>query len=206
MSSQQRVRRLLRVPAFGTVLLAIAPASAEEIRDWPCDAPLAERFDPVRVWGSALPRPLPDDWRQDAAVREVVEFAANPENPAGQGAKRIAKFAAPLGGAEREERLMLVFAGLLDQFNLLRGFVIEGVRDFVLRAKILREAVDRNKAAAAALPTEASEEQRRGHLEAGGWDARRMDDAIEEAEFLCHRYGYLDKKLRELTAGIRAAL
>jgi hypothetical protein len=188
------------------VLLAIAPASAEEIRDWPCDAPLAERFDPAKVWGSALPRTLPDDWRQDAAVREVVEFAANPENPASQGAKRIARFAAPLGGAEREQRLMLAFAGLLDQFNLLRGFVIEGVRDFVLRAKILREAVDRNEAAAAALPAEANEEQRRGHLEAGAWDARRMDDALEEAEFLCHRYDYLDKKLRELTAGIRAAL
>ena len=33
------------------------------------------------------------------SVREVVEFAANPENPPRQGAKRIAKFAAPLGGA-----------------------------------------------------------------------------------------------------------
>ena len=204
--SSQRIRRLLRVLVLGMVLLAIAPASAEEIRDWPCDAPLAERFDPVQVWGSALPGPLPGDWRQDAAVREVVEFAANPENPASQGTKRIAGFAAPLGRADREQRLMLVFAGLLEQFNLLRGFVIEGVRDFVVRAKILREAVDRNEAAAAALPTEAREEQRRGHLEAGAWDARRMDDAIEEAEFLCHRYGYLDKKLRQLTAGIRAAL
>ncbi len=206
MSSQQRVRRLLRAPVLWMVLLGIAPASAEEIRDWPCDAPYAERFDPVQIWGGALPRPLAEGWRQDADVREVVEFAANPENTPRQGAKRIAKFAAPLGGDEREERLMLVFAGLLDQFNLLRGFVIEGVRDFVVRAKILREAVDRNEAAAAALPTQAREQQRRDHLEAGAWDARRMDDAMEEAEFLCHRYGYLDKKLRELTAGIRTAL
>jgi hypothetical protein len=45
-----------------------------------------------------------------------------------------------------------------------------------------------------------------GYLEAPSWDARRMDDALEEAEFLCRRYGYLDKKLRELTASIRAAL
>jgi hypothetical protein len=29
---------------------------------------------------------------------------------------------------------------------------------------------------------------------------------MEEAEFLCRRYSYLDRKLRELTAAIRAAL
>ena len=61
---------------------------------------------------------------------------------------------------------MLVYAGLLDQFNLLREFVIEGVRDFVLRAKILPQAVDRNEAAVAALPPDAREEQRQGYLEA----------------------------------------
>jgi hypothetical protein len=206
MWSQQHVRRLLKAPVFGMLLLGIVPATAQEIRDWPCDAPFAERFDPAQVWGNDLPRPPAEGWRQDSAVREVVEFAANPENPAPQGVQRITKFAALLGGAEREHRLMLVFAGLLDRFNLLRGFVIEGVRDFVVRAKILREAVDRNEAAAAALPAGASEEERRGHLEASAWDARRMDDALEEAEFLCHRYDYLDKKLRELTAGIQAAL
>ena len=138
-----------------------------------------------------MPRPLPKGWREDAAVRDVVEFAANPENPPDLGTKRIAGFAAP-HGAEREERLMLVFAGLLDQFNLLREFVIEGVRDFVL-AKILRGAVDRNEAAIAALPPDAREEQRQGYVEARFWDARRMDDALEEAEFLCRRYGYLDR-------------
>ena len=83
----------------------------------------------MQIWGRPLPSPLPEGWRQDPGVREVVEFAANPENPPRQGARQIAAFAAPLG-AERAERLLLVFAGLVDQLNLLRGFVIEGVRDF----------------------------------------------------------------------------
>jgi hypothetical protein len=162
----------------------------------------------VQVWGSPLPSSLPEGWRQDLGVREVVEFAANPENPPGQGAKQIVAFAAPLG-AEREERLLLLFAGLLDQFNLLRGFVLEGVRDFVLRAKILRDAVAQNDAALAALAAEGGarvEAQRRAYGQARSLDARSMDDAMEEAEFLCRRYGYLDRKLRELTAAIRAAL
>jgi hypothetical protein len=185
-----------------------APAVAEEIRDWPCDLPFVERFVPAEIWGAALPSAPPGDWREDPGVREVVEFAANPENPPSQGAKKIAAFAAPLGGG-REPRLLLVFAGLLDQFNLLRGLVIEGVRDFVVRAKILREAVARNDTALAALPADGGAdvaERRRGYLEARSWDLRSMDDAMEEAEFLCGRYAYLDKKLRRLTEAVRSAL
>ena len=207
MSSQQRFGRHLMACSL-MVVLAGAPAVAEEMRDWPCDAPLAESFEPVQVWGSPLPNSLPGGWRQDQGVREVVEFAANPENPPGEGAKRIVAFAAQLG-AEREERLLLLFAGLLDRFNLLRAFALEGVRDFVLRAKILRDAVSRNDAALAALPAEIGpgmEAQRRAYAQARSLDARSMDDAREEAEFLCRRYGYLDRKLRELTAAIRAAL
>ncbi len=152
--------RLLMALNVWTVLCT-APAVAEEIRDWPCDLPLAERFVPAEVWDAALPTAAPGDWREDPGVREVVEFAANPENPPSQGAKKITAFAASLG-AGREQRLLLVFAGLLEQFNLLRGFVIEGVRDFVVRAKILREAVAQNDAALAALPQMAAPKWRRG--------------------------------------------
>jgi hypothetical protein len=206
MSSQQRLGRHL-MACCSIVVLDAALAAAAEIRDWPCDTPLAGRFDPVQVWGSPLPSSLPEGWRQDPGVREVVEFAANPENPPGQGAKQIVAFAAPLG-ADREERLLLLFAGLLDQFNLMREFVLEGVRDFVLRAKILRDAVAQNDAALAALATEGGarvEAQRQAYGQARSLDARSMDDAMEEAEFLCRRYGYLDRKLRKLTAAIRAA-
>lgn len=206
MSPQRWAWRLLM--AFFVTVLCTPPAVAEEIRDWPCDLPFAERFVPAEVWGVALPTAAPGDWREDPGVREVVEFAADPENPPSQGAKKITAFAAPLG-AGREQRLLLVFAGLLEQFNLLRGLVIEGVRDFVVRAKILREAVAQNDAALAALPAAGGtevDERRRGYLEARSWDLRSMDDAMEEAEFFCHRYAYLDKKLRQLTKAVRSAL
>jgi len=35
----------------------------------------------VQIWDGPLPIPLPEGWRQNAAVREVVAFAANPETP-----------------------------------------------------------------------------------------------------------------------------
>jgi hypothetical protein len=101
-----------------------------------------------------------------------------------------------------------VFAGLLDEFNNQRGIVIEGVRDLVVRAKIIREAVEKDDAALAALPSEAGSEaaqQRKDHQEARFWNARNMDDALDDARFLCHRYGYLEEKLRRLSAAIHAA-
>ena len=83
-----------------------------------------------------------------------------------------AAFAAPLG-ADREERLLLLFAGLLDKFNFLREFALGGVRDFVLRAKILRDAVAQNDAALAAEGGAWVEAQRRADGQARSLDARR---------------------------------
>jgi hypothetical protein len=195
------------------IALAVAgwvalPARAEPIRDWPCERPLAERFVPEEVWGGPLPAPLPADWRSEAAAAEVVAFAASPENRPTSGAAAIETLAGRLGG-DRQDVLLAVFAGLLEQFNAQRGYVIGGVRDFVVRAKILQEALDKNAAALAALPDDKGteiEQQREGYREARAFDARTQDDALDEAEFLCRRYAYLEEKLRHLTMAIRAAL
>jgi hypothetical protein len=84
------------------------PASPEDIRDWLCDAPLAERFDQVSVWVSPLPNSPAEGWRQNPGVRQVLKLAVNPERSACPGAKQIVAFAA-LIGADREERLLLLF-------------------------------------------------------------------------------------------------
>jgi hypothetical protein len=185
--------------------LVVAPATAEEIRDWPCERPFAERFVAEEVWGGRLPGPLPDDWRADPGIAEVVDFAANPENTPNQGGAQIRAFAERRGG-DRQAALLGVFAGLLEEFDTQRTIVIEGVRDSVVRAKIIREAVEKDEAALAALPTgPGTELQRKGHQEARFWNARGMDDALDEARFLCHRYAYLEEKLGRLSAAIRAA-
>ena len=201
-----RARRVKIVAAL-VWLAGAAPASAEEIRDWPCALPLTERI-VEEVWGDELPAPLPADWRSDAAAAEVVAFAANPENPPAQGEAHIAALASRLG-AERQAALLDVFAGLLEQFDALRGYLIEGVRDLVVRAKIIQGAIDKNEAALSALPADGGpevEQLRNGYLDARAFDARNQDDALEEAEFLCGRYAYLDQKLRRLAAALRGAL
>lgn len=187
------------------LVLSLSVASAEPIRDWPCRQPLAEHFAPEQIWGGPLPGELPDDWRGDSRIESVVAFAANPENPPRSGSRRIAAFAAHLDGG-RTAALLAVYAGLLEESDTLRGFLIEGIRGYIIRAKILRDSVDRHQRALDALPADADEKRRAGYRQARFWDERHLDDALDEAEFLCHRYAYLDKKLRQLTAAIREVL
>jgi hypothetical protein len=196
------------VAGVALVWLAGAPAGAETIRNWPCEQPLSEHFSAEQVWGGALPAPLPQNWRDDPTAREVVALAANPENPPGVGETAIAALAESLQ-AGRQQTLLATYAGLLEEFDRLRGFVVDGVRDFIVRAKILQEAVERNEGALVALPAKggaAVEEERSGYLAAQAADERNLDDALDEAEFLCRRYGYLGRKLERLTGAIRHAL
>lgn len=186
-------------------LLAVPALAAQPIRDWPCDLPLAEHFDPEAVWGGALPAALPDEWRGDPTIEELVAYSANPENSPRLGSQRIAAFADTLDD-DPTAALLRVYAGLLEETDVLRGFLIDGVRDFIVRAKILDASVERHEQQLAALPADADETTREGFHQALFWDERNLDDALDEAEFLCHRYAYLDKKLRRLTAAIREAL
>jgi hypothetical protein len=195
----------LFVPLILLCPLPSLAASGEEVRDWPCRSPLRERAPAEEIWGGPLPAPLPTQWRRDPTIRSVVEYAANPENRPDQGVRRIARFA-ETPAADRSAALLAVYAGLLEETDVLRGFLIEGIRQYVLRAKILQESVRRHAAALAALPEDggASGSPKRHGLErARLTDARQLDDAMEEAEFLCLRYAYLDKKLRLLTEAIR---
>ena len=183
-------------------------ALAEEIVDWPCEAPYAEAFAPEAAWGESLPGPLPADWRADGQASRVVGFAADPENGLEAGRKRIADFAGATPDPERRrDALLAVYAGLIESFSRQRGFLLEGVRDNILRAKVLNEVVEANKARAASLGEGPEAEKLRAQLAvARRTDFRNMDTAVEAAEFICHRYAYLDEKLRALVAEIRKDL
>ena len=87
---------------------------------------------PAEVWGAALPprrrvtgeRIRASAWSSSPRIRRIRRARAPRRSP--RSRRRS------VAGANSAS---CWFAGLLDQFNLLRGFVIEGVRDFVVRAR-----------------------------------------------------------------------
>lgn len=184
-----------------TLALAVGAARADEVVDWPCKAPYAASFAPEDVWGGPLPAALPADWRGDEEASRVVRFAADPENGPDAGRERIADLA-KAAGERRRDVLLDVYAGLLEEFDRQRGFIIDGVRDRVVRAKILQQTIEDSKAQAEALGDD-PQGLRPKLAAARKIDFRSMDEAMDAASFTCRRYGYLDTKLRALADEIR---
>ena len=197
----------------GLILAALAAFSAaatgawaRTIENWPCRIPYAEEIPAASVWQSPPPLRLDASWRDDEAVRTVVRYAVDPENRPERGMEAISALART-AGAGREEALVKVFTGLVEETNGFHRIIVTGIRNFILRAKILAEAVDANDAEIKALTgSETDKARRRAIKEARFWNFRNMDDAEEEAEFLCRRLGYLEKKLRRLAEHTRAEM
>ncbi|HYM30499.1 MAG TPA: hypothetical protein VEU47_04325 [Candidatus Cybelea sp.] len=196
-------RRLAFAFASSGILSLGAARGAEPLADWPCDAPQVDQLTAEMIWPGPVPQPMPKSgaWSKNRKARETVEFASNPENPPAAGSEAIRALAKSAGAARRAS-LLLVFSGLLERTNLYRGILLDGVRDQVVRSKVIAETVtqqDRDLAAA-------SGEDQASVAAARFRNNRSLKETGDESELICHRYAYSERKLRSLTAAIVEAI
>lgn len=131
--------------AAAMVLGASAPAQAidTENPDWPCVQSKVKTLTSAQLWDGP---PVEDikGWWEDDEVNKLVRFAISRRVAMEEVEAAIAKFAESMPeGAERDKRLTLLFAGVLDQTNSVRTSVVNGIEKFqrrqVARAKKLEE-------------------------------------------------------------------
>jgi hypothetical protein len=207
---RESTRVMPKHPAAASLLVAAglvfaaAQAAADEIADWPCEQPYLEKLTPQDL-GDGLPAIPAEDWHADARVSKTVEAATDPEWPAPHGATEIAALAHD-AGSDRARAMGLVLAGIVDETNSLRAFLVEGIRASVIKARVLEGSVADNDAALAALPaggSDADAKKREDIRQARFWNMRSLDDAKDGATLLCKRLAYLDKKTRALADSVR---
>jgi len=187
-----------------TLLSPLAAQGAEPLKDWPCREPLVAPLTAAMVWPAAHGRPLgalPAEraWEADPLVRDVVEYAASPENSAMFGGEAIAKLASQ-PDRERDATLMLALSGVVDLTNRLRGIMVDGIGLNVARSHVLAEVVNANTAAMAASPDPTPERQARF------WNLRHLDKAEDDAAMLCRKIAYTERKLRALAEAVSKAM
>lgn len=197
--------RIKLLAAFIALALPAFAFAQEGVKDWPCKGQTSDPMTVEAIWGGAgLSGVAPGAWENDPAVRALVFFTTEPENAPDTGIARLGELA-PTLGPDKKAKLALVAMGMVERSNTLRGFILDGIRNYTLSARILRTAVADNDKAIAALPKEDANTAMRANMtRVRRSNFMRMDDAEEEAEFLCTRLAYIERKLRRLTAAVKS--
>jgi hypothetical protein len=180
------------------------PARAQGIADWPCQQPHVASLSAETIWPGPPPK-VAGNWRDDLAVRRVVETATNPENVPQLGQAAIDDLAREAGG-DRPRKLALALAGILGEVNDLRQILFVGLRQNITTARVLASVVAENDAALGAVPDDgapANSKRRKEISEARFRNYRSQDNAEDGAKFICRRLEYLDRKAGLLIGRIK---
>lgn len=190
-------RCLLSLSLAASGVAADAPAPIPPESDWPCEQVLVERIEPGVIWAGPSIEGL--DWRADAQVAGLVTEIARSDPGADEAA--ITGFAAGLVPESREQRLTLVFAGLVEVLNQERSAQIGGIkrysRDQARRAEALAAALDR----LVVLEREvggASTQERRDIEQGLALQERVFDEREKAITFLCGRPVATEQRLGRL--------
>ena len=155
------------------VLPALAlPAQAADPRDrdWPCVQAKVHELSPAAVWAGPSIDEVGETWRNDRAVSELVTRLAPRRVPLEEAEKAAADFVRA-GGDGRQERAKLLFAGLFESLNQVRGEVMRGIERYTGHQ---REFATRIRADTLKL---------RGLQDAGASDAKQIDELTERLEW-----------------------
>ncbi|MEX1205408.1 MAG: hypothetical protein WEB85_09180, partial [Dongiaceae bacterium] len=120
----------------------------------------------------------------------------------------IAEFAAA-AGADKDRKLTLLFAGILDTINGERAEILAGIGRYAKRQRALAEKLELQAAELDALPADATAAQqaRRAELaEMQAWDTRIFEDRERSLSYVCEQPVLLEQRVFALARAILAHL
>ena len=161
--------------------------------DWPCKLHHLEAPKQSDYWpGKNIS--LDSKWKNDAEVKELVNYITNHANSIDQGKKAINAFSDKIEEKNvKKKKFDLVFSGIFQEMSLYLSFAKHGVFQFITRIKLLeKELVKQN------LKDKKLEKRSIGRSKKG-WILEIADDSEEEAEFQCNRMDFLERKAKTLT-------
>ena len=198
--------------ALGLALPAIAApmANVPSEDDWPCQQRLVPVIAAATVWdGPSLDKA--GDWRSEPAVAALVERIAPRAIDEGTGSAAIADFVKELPNdrAARERLVTLAFAGLLEETNRERTFVINRIKELDERQQKVSALVARLTAEYDAIPADAQGDlaTRRADLERRRtYIARTFEEVQRTMRYACEAPTVLDARLGAYARALQASL
>jgi hypothetical protein len=171
------------------------PAAHAANKDWPCNQILVDQISLPAVWSGPPIEGI--DWRSDSATADLVAALAARKTPIEAGERAIEKFAAS-AGAEKQAKLVALFAGLFETLNNERSQIVNGLMRFgrkqkALAAKIRAENAEIQKSPDSSSPVgPATEGTPQTQLE---WDLRVFDEGRLSLTYACEAPTSVEQRL-----------
>ncbi len=180
-----------------------AGAAGQVDPDWPCIQRLVPGISAGTVWAGPPLEGLAD-WRRDDAVAPLAEKLAARKTPIAEAKPAIEAFAASLG-ADKDEKLSMLFVGILERIDASRGAMIEAVRRYARRQRALGERIAARATEIAALrrardPAKADDMAALVGLHT--WDVRIFEERERSLRYVCERPRMLEQRLFTLAREI----
>lgn len=186
-------------------LAAMGPAAAaEEDADWPCAQRLVPEISAGMVWAGP-PVGEAGSWQDDAEIADLASELSDRRMPLSDAEARVDKFAETLG-ADKDHRLTLLFAGILDKINADRSTIVNGIKRYTRRQRALAARIEEGLAELDSLPSGGTSEQqaRRQDLqERNTWDSRIYEEREKSLKYLCDTPVVLEQRVFALARAIQ---
>jgi len=186
----------------------IGAATAGEDPDWPCIQRKVSEISPAQVWnGPALG--TEDAWRNDDAVADLATTIASRRTELADAKAKIADFASS-AGADRNQRLTLLFAGVLASVNAERSSIMVGIGRYARRQHALAQKISGEAAELDRLPAQGGTQDEATHreelTEAQEWDTRIFRERERSLRYVCELPTMLEQRAFALGKEIAAQL
>ena len=191
-------RRLIGTALVAALALTGALAHAADPSDptWPCQQRKVATISPGQVWAGPPLEAVGTSWSSDPAVADLARRLAARRTDLEEAKTLIAGFA-DAAGADRNQRLTALAAGVLTLINSDRASIIAGIERYAKRQQQLAEKIERQTTELQALPvdgTEVEQSQRADLQEIQDWDTRIFQERERSLTYVCELPVQLERR------------
>ncbi len=206
-------RRLLHVAlwmACGAAFFAGLPARAEGTPEWPCIQRKVMTLTAAQMWDGPEVEGL-TGWQDDAEMGRLIKGLVSRANAMDKVAESLEQWAKAQPDAARDDKLKLLFAGVLKTINDDRAIVMAGIERFQRRQRQLSERIQEQGVALGALRARAtSDEKVKSELTAAEdrykWDTRFFAERQDAMPYACEIPVQIEQRAFDLAREIRALM
>jgi hypothetical protein len=189
--------------ALGSIPTGLAqPRTGNSNPDWPCRQILVRRLSAAAMWSGPSIEGV--SLRSDQAVAELVAKIAGRRTPLEDAGRAIDDFARSQG-AEKQKKLLAVFAGLFETLDEERSQVIQGLLRFGAKQKELADKIRAENALPRKTP-DAPGQEKETVAQDLQWDLRVFDERRQALTYVCESPTLIEQRLFALAKIIQRNL